>query len=56
MPTLAFTSFELTVWPASCTTASAVSMDSRSDRLEGALLIGVHLISAIAFFSPAAPA
>jgi len=50
------TLFELVVWPASCVTASAVLMDSRSDRLEGALLIGMRLISVIAFFSPAAPA
>lgn len=54
--TLEFTSFELVALLASCFIAAAVSMDGRSNWLEGALLIALYLIVAIAFFFlPAAP-
>ncbi|BCX03457.1 MAG: calcium/proton exchanger [Candidatus Roseilinea sp.] len=48
--TLEFTAFELVALLASCLIAAAVSMDGRSNWLEGALLIGLYLIVGIAFF------
>lgn len=48
--TLEFTSFELVALLASCFIAAAVSIDGRSNWLEGALLIGLYVIVAIAFF------
>lgn len=48
--TLEFTSFELVALLASCVIAAMVSMDGRSNWLEGALLIGLYVIVAIAFF------
>jgi Ca2+:H+ antiporter len=48
--TLEFTSFELVALLSSCIIAAMVSMDGRSNWLEGALLIGLYVIVAIAFF------
>lgn len=48
--TLEFTSFELVAMLASCFIAAAVSIDGRSNWLEGALLIGLYVILGIAFF------
>jgi Ca2+:H+ antiporter len=48
--TLEFTSFELVALLSSCVIAAIVSMDGRSNWLEGALLIGLYIIVAIAFF------
>jgi Ca2+:H+ antiporter len=48
--TLEFTSFELVALLVSCFIAAAVSMDGRSNWLEGALLIALYLIVAIAYF------
>jgi Ca2+:H+ antiporter len=48
--TLEFTSFELVALLSSCIIAAVVSMDGRSNWLEGALLIGLYIIVAIAFF------
>lgn len=48
--TLEFTSFELVALLASCIIAAMVSMDGRSNWLEGALLVGLYIIVAIAFF------
>jgi Ca2+:H+ antiporter len=48
--TLEFTSFELVALLASCFIAAAVSMDGRSNWLEGALLIGLYVIVGIAFY------
>jgi Ca2+:H+ antiporter len=48
--TLVFASFKLVALLASWFIAAAVSMDGRSNWLEGALLIGLCLIVAIAFF------
>ncbi len=48
--TLEFTSFELVALLSSCFIAAAVSIDGRSNWLEGALLIGLYIIVAIAFF------
>ena len=48
--TLEFSSFELIALLAACFVAAAVSVDGRSNWLEGALLIGLYLIVGIAFF------
>ncbi len=48
--TLEFTSFELVALLSSCIIAAVVAMDGRSNWLEGALLIGLYVIVAIAFF------
>ena len=48
--TLEFTTFELVALLASCFIAASVSLDGRSNWLEGALLIGLYIIIGIAFF------
>ena len=48
--TLEFTSFELIALLASCFITASVSMDGRSNWLEGVLLIGLYVIVAIAFY------
>ena len=48
--TLEFTSFELIALLASCFITASVSMDGRSNWLEGVLLIGLYVIIAIAFY------
>jgi len=53
---LEFTTFEMVALLASCIIAAAVSMDGRSNWLEGALLVALYLILAIAFFFLPAPA
>jgi len=48
--TLEFTTFELIALLASCFIAASVSLDGRSNWLEGALLIGLYIIIGIAFY------
>lgn len=47
---LEFTTFEMVALLASCIIAAAVAMDGRSNWLEGALLLALYIIVAIAFF------
>jgi Ca2+:H+ antiporter len=47
---LEFTSFELVALIASCLIAAHVSVDGETNWLEGALLIGLYLVIAVAFF------
>lgn len=47
---LEFTSFELVALVAACLVAAQVSADGESNWLEGALLIGLYLVLAVAFF------
>ena len=48
--TLEFTTFELVALLASCFIAASVSLDGRSNWLEGSLLIGLYIIIGIAFY------
>lgn len=47
---LEFTSFEVIALLASCVIAALIAIDGRSNWLEGAILIGLYIILAIAFF------
>jgi Ca2+:H+ antiporter len=49
---LVFTPLELVSLGAAVVVTAYIALDGESNRLEGAMLCGVHVFAALAFFSP----